>query len=152
MRAAARRSISARSSTRSGVRAQRRAVGIVGVGGEAEAERRVVALAASRVKLREPRGAAEQQHQHAGRQRIERAQMADLAESEDAAHGVDDVVRRPALRLVDDQGAVERRGLRFSWHGRCGYFATPATSRESGRRGFFVWRRSSSMRWPYSSE
>jgi hypothetical protein len=39
--------------------------------------------------------------------------MADLAESEDAAHGIDDVVRRPAPRLIDDQGAVERRGLSF---------------------------------------
>jgi hypothetical protein len=28
-------------------------------------------------------------------------------------------VRRFAARLVDDQGAVQRRGLRFSWHGSC---------------------------------
>ena len=65
------------------------------------------------IKLREPRGPAEQQHQHAGRERIECAEMADLAKSENAASGVHDVVRRSALRLVNDQGAVERRGLRF---------------------------------------
>ena len=58
---------------RSRVRAKRRAIGVVGVRGEAEAERGVVAFAASHVKLREARGAPEQQHQNARRQRIERA-------------------------------------------------------------------------------
>ncbi len=104
---------------RSRVRTERRAIGVVGVRGKAEAERGVVALAASHIKLREARGAPEQQHQNARRQRIERAEMADLPKPDDAAHGFDDVVRRPAARLVDDQGAVQRRGLRFSWHGSC---------------------------------
>jgi hypothetical protein len=29
-------------------------------------------------------------------------------------------VRRSAARFVDDQGAVQWRGLRFSMHGSCG--------------------------------
>ncbi len=101
----------------SGIRSKRRAVRIIGVGREAKPDRRGVAFAASRVKLREPRGAAQKQYEHAGRQGIERAEMADLAESKNAASGIHDVMRRSASRLVNDQGAVQRRGLRFSWHG-----------------------------------
>ncbi len=102
------------------IRAERRAVGVVGVRGKAEAEGGVVALAAPNIKLCEARGAPEQQHQNARRQRVERAEMADLPETDDAAHRIDHVVRRSAARLVDDQCAVERCGLRFSVHGLCG--------------------------------
>ena len=42
--------------------------------------------------------------------------MADLAESGKVADCVDDVVRGFALRLVDDERAVERSGLWFAGH------------------------------------
>ena len=99
------------------VRTERRAIGVVGVRGETEAERGVVAFAASHIKLRKARGAAEQQHQDAGRQRVQRAKMADLPEAHDAADGFHHIMRSPPARLVNDQSAVQRRGLRFSWHG-----------------------------------
>ena len=73
----------------------------------------LIALAAARVKLRESRGASEQQHQYAGCQRIERAEMADLAEAQHAAHRLDHVVRGSAARLVDHQRAVEGRRARI---------------------------------------
>ena len=90
------------------IRAERGAVGVVGIGGEAEPESRIVALAAAGIKLRETRGSAEEQYENAGRQRIERAEMADLAEAEQAAHGVDSIVRGSSARLVQHQRAVNR--------------------------------------------
>src|ERR1700730_4297080 len=123
--------------------------------------------------------------------------MADLPESEDATSGIDDVMRRPALRFVDDEGAVARRRFGFSWHVRVrtlpgarrkpvrAHGCAQARARPSGvktlrqiqrlsrrRRdpqelkliraparatadqdaGFLVCRKSSSIRWLYSSE
>ena len=43
--------------------------------------------------------------------------MADLAKSGEVADGVNDVVRRFAFRLVDDQSAVEGSGLWFAGQG-----------------------------------
>jgi len=43
--------------------------------------------------------------------------MADLAESGEVADGIDNVMRRLAWRLVDDERAVEGSGLWFAGHG-----------------------------------
>ena len=42
--------------------------------------------------------------------------MADLAETGEAADGIDNVVRGPALRLVNDESAVEGGGLWLAGH------------------------------------
>src|SRR6266849_3257252 len=42
--------------------------------------------------------------------------MPDLTKAREVTHGVDDIVRSLAFGLVDDQSAVERRGLRLFWH------------------------------------
>ena len=42
--------------------------------------------------------------------------MADLAETGEAADGIDNVVRGLALRLVNDESAVEGGGLWFAGH------------------------------------
>ena len=64
----------------------------------------------------EARRAPQREHQHARRQRVERAEVPDLAESHQSAHGFDYVVRRFALRLVDHENPVDRRGFGRSWH------------------------------------
>ena len=87
------------------------AIRVVGIGRETEPHGAGVALAAAGVKARETSGAAEREHQHAGRQRIERAEMADLAKSDQPAHGFDDVVRRLAARLIDHEDSVDGRRL-----------------------------------------
>jgi hypothetical protein len=56
-----------------------------GVGGEAEADHRVVRLVARAQELREPRRLADDEQQDAGRERIERAGMADPRFAQDAA-------------------------------------------------------------------
>src|SRR5581483_2692610 len=96
--------------------ADRRAVRIVAIGGEAEAEARGVALAAARIELHEARGAAKQKNENAGGKGIERAKMADLAETGEVAHRVHDVVGSLAFRLVNDQSAVEGSGLGLARH------------------------------------
>ena len=69
------------------------------------------------IKANQTRGFAEQEHQYTGRQRIKRAEMADLTETRQVPDGVHHVVRRAALRLVDDKRAVEGRScLWFPWH------------------------------------
>src|SRR5487761_252134 len=103
---------------RRAVRTLRLSVGIVSVGRVAKAHGAVVTLAASRIKPRETRGAAEKQDEDAGRQRIKRAQMADLAKANQAAHRLDDIVRRFAGWLVDDERAIDVRRLNISWHQR----------------------------------
>jgi hypothetical protein len=42
--------------------------------------------------------------------------MADLAETGEVADGIDNVVRGLALRLVNDESAVEGDGLWFAGH------------------------------------
>src|SRR6202040_2454775 len=90
--------------------------GVVSVGGEAETETGGVTFAAAGVELDESRGASEKKHQDASGQRIESAEMTDLAETGEVADGIDNVVRGLALRLVDDQSAVEGSGLWFAGH------------------------------------
>jgi hypothetical protein len=90
-----------------GIRALRLAVGVVGVGGKTETEAGVIALAAAIVELYETCGLSEEQNENAGGQRIECAEMADLAKAYEMTDGIHYVVRCFALRFVDDQGAVE---------------------------------------------
>jgi len=78
------------------------------------------------VKLREASGAVPRSSTRNARgQRIERAEVANLAEADDASHGFDDIVRRSASRLVDDQGAVQAsqvavfRGMGLGRTGSC---------------------------------
>ena len=57
--------------------------------------------------------------------------MADLAKSGEVANGVDNVVRSFALRLVDDESAVEGSGLWFAGHGWEGISdQCPSTNKE----------------------
>ena len=99
------------------VRTLRLAFGVVSVGGKAETEAGGIAFAAAGIKLDEASGAAEEQNEDTGGERIERTEMADLAESGEVADGVHNVVRSFALRLVDDEGAVEGSGLWFAGQG-----------------------------------
>src|ERR1700676_780985 len=96
--------------------ALRFSIGIVGVGGEAERESGGVALAPASVELHQPGGAPKQQYENSGGQRVERSQVADLPESREMAHRIDDVVGSLALGLVDHKGAVKGRWLRLAWH------------------------------------
>src|SRR5579885_2116620 len=99
-----------------GVRALRFAIRVVRVGGEAEAEAGGVALSPAGIEARQPGRAPEEQNQNACREGIKRAQMADLAETGKMPDGIDYVVRRLAPGLVDDQSAIEGRGLRLARH------------------------------------
>ena len=85
---------------------------VVGGGREAEPQRRTVRLLARGQEAREPRRAAEAQRQDARREGVERARVADAPRPERAARAVDDVVRRRAGGLVDDEDAVH--GSRYS--------------------------------------
>ena len=96
--------------------AGRIAIGVVRIRRESEAHRAGVSLSPPAVKAREPRRPPERQHQNAGRERIERAQMADLPKSDEPAHGLDHVVRGFPARLVDDKNSVNGRRFWGSWH------------------------------------
>jgi hypothetical protein len=92
---------------------ERFAIRVVGVGFESETHGAGVALAAARIKTREARGAAQGEHQDAGGERVESAEVTDAAKTDDAAHGFDDIVRGFAGRFVNDNDPVE--GGRFGW-------------------------------------
>jgi hypothetical protein len=94
------------------------AVGVVRVCGVTEAHGARIALPAAGIKARESRGPAEQQHQDARSQGVERAQVADLPESQQPANHFDCIVRGSAPGFLDDEGAVNRRRLGLAWHGR----------------------------------
>ena len=102
-----RRSSSSASSTTSALLADGLPGAIVGVGGPAEAHQALVDLVAARVELRQPRGASDHQRQHAGGDRVQRAQVPDLLGVGDAAHLAHHVVRGPALGLVDYDDSVQ---------------------------------------------
>src|SRR2546427_673450 len=102
--------------SRRSVRTLRFSIGIVRIRRKAKPKARLITLAASRIELHQPRGAAQQQHQNSGRQRIERAQMSDLPEARQMPHGIDNVVGRLTFRLVYDKRSVDRRRLWLSWH------------------------------------
>src|SRR5580700_4463943 len=103
---------------RVGVRAERRAVRVVGIGGKPEAEGALITLAAAGVKLSETRGPSEEQNQNAGSERVQRAQMADLPKAEDAADGFDHVMRGASARLIDDESPIVWRRTWFASHGK----------------------------------
>ena len=79
----------------------RRAIRVIGIGGIAEVNDALVNFIVASVELRQPRGAADDQRQHAGGRRVQRAQVPHLARVRDAAHLVDHIVRGPLRRLVD---------------------------------------------------
>lgn len=99
---------------RSGIGTECGAVGVIRIRGETEAERGFVTLAPAGIELCEARGASQEQHQDASGQWIERAEMADLAKSEQAADGVDDVMGGAAAGLIDHQRAIESNGTRVA--------------------------------------
>ena len=96
----------------------RSALGVVSIGGVAETESSGVALATAGVEADKARGFAKEKDEHAGGKRVECAEMADLAEPGKMADRVDDIVRRFALRLVDDERAIEGRRLWLAGHGK----------------------------------
>jgi hypothetical protein len=90
--------------------------GIIGVGGKPEAETRSVPFPSARVETDQARGLAEEQNQNAGGQRIECAEVPNLAKPGQMTYRIDDVVRRFPLRLIDDQCTVEGGRLWLAWH------------------------------------
>ncbi len=85
------------------------AIGIVSIGGEAEADHAFISFLRRDVKLRQPCEIADHQRKYTGGQRIERPEMADGALAENAAHAVDHVVGGPTSGLVDDDDAIHER-------------------------------------------
>ena len=84
-------------------RGGRRALGVEGVGGEAEADDACVAFFRGGEELRQARVPAEQQREHARRHGIERAEMADGALAGSAAHDVHHVMRGQPGGLIYNQ-------------------------------------------------
>jgi len=82
------------------------AVGVVGVGGEAEADHAFVGLLRRGVELGETGETAGDEGENAGGEWVEGAEMADGALLQNAAHAVDYVVGGPASGLVDDDDAI----------------------------------------------
>ncbi len=85
------------------------ALGVVGRRGGAQPDRRVVVLVRAH-DVREQLGRpTDPEHEHARRHGVERARVPDLARAGEPAPATDDVVARPAARLVDDDQTVGRR-------------------------------------------
>ena len=78
------------------------ALGVVGVGGEAEANHAFVSLLGMDVELRQAREVAEDNRQNSGGRGVEGSEMADRALPENSAHAIDHVVRSQAGRFIDD--------------------------------------------------
>jgi hypothetical protein len=72
--------------------AERLAQEVVRAGGEAQPHARAIQLLARREEPHQPRGLPQAHHEHAGRERVERAGVARLLDAEAAAHAFDDVV------------------------------------------------------------
>ena len=79
---------------------------VVGVRGEAKPDLALVDLRLAGNELSEARGFTEGYRQDAGCHRVERAEVAGPGCLEFLSNRVDDVVRRHAFRLVDDQNSV----------------------------------------------
>ena len=94
-----------------GIRAERLAIGVVGIGRESETDRAGISFSPAGIKAREARGASQGQDQHAGGERVERAEVTYSAEAHESPHGFDYVVRSLPGRLVDDENSVEWRRL-----------------------------------------
>ena len=91
-----------------GSRSHDLAVGVQRVGLLAEAPRRRVRLREVAEVAQEARRSSDAEDQQAGRHRVQRARVADLARSERTAHHVDDVVRGHAGGLVDQHQPLDR--------------------------------------------
>ena len=109
--------------------------GVVGRRRPAQPDAGDVFLLVDGQELREPRRPADHQRQHAGRQRIERAGVADPRDADRPPHPRHDVVRRGSGGFVDDQDAVHGRSA-VGWSaGRCCDRVAPASAGvASGRR------------------
>ena len=87
----------------------RRAGRVVGIGFQAQPDDRPVGLRSAAEERGEARGAADHERQHAGRERVQGADVADAPHAERPPRPGDDVVRGHPRRLVDDQHAVGGR-------------------------------------------
>ena len=67
--------------SRRGIHTLRFAIRVVRIGGKTEAKSGGVAFAPAGIKLHQAGGPAQKQHQHSGGERVERADVADLAET-----------------------------------------------------------------------
>ena len=84
------------------------ALGIVSIGYLPKSDRRAVGLALPSQVGRESRGGPDYQHQGAGRQRMERAQVPDALRTRDAAHPVHHIVARAVARFVHQYNAIHK--------------------------------------------
>jgi hypothetical protein len=80
---------------------------VIRVGGPAEAHETFVDLVAAGVKLGQPRGASDDQRQHARGDGVQRPQVPDFLCFRDAPDLVDDVVGGPALGFIDYDRSVQ---------------------------------------------
>lgn len=84
-------------------------VGVVGVGGEAEADNAFVGFFRGDVKLGKAGERSGDERKDAGGKGIEGAEMSDGTLLKNPAHAVDHVVRGPSGGLVDYDDAVHER-------------------------------------------
>lgn len=91
--------------------AHRLAVGVIRIGGEAEADHAFVGFLRGGVELRQARETSGDEREHAGGERIQRAEMADGALLQNMAHAVDHVVRGEPGGLIDDDDAIHGGGF-----------------------------------------
>src|SRR5208282_3483414 len=82
------------------------ALGVVGVGGEAEADYPFVRLLGMGVELRQASEVAENNRQDSRGGGVESAEMSHRALANNPPHAIDYVVRREAGRLVDDYDTI----------------------------------------------
>ncbi len=98
--------------------AQDRAVGVVGIGGDAQDDPGVIGPGRAQQQPGDLGGFAEAQRQQAGGQRIERAGVAALPRPQQPARGLQRLVRAQAGGLVQQQDAIEAT-VGNSGHGGC---------------------------------
>ena len=114
------------------------ALGVVGGRDGPEPDGRVVGLLGEHQVAEQPGGPVDAEHEHAGGHRVEGAGVADLAGAGQPAHPGDDVVRRHARGLVDDdETGVDHQGRSSSSgssSGSSGRTRRRATSASSSRR------------------
>ncbi len=82
------------------------AFGIVGVGGEAEADRAFVGFFRGRVELRQAGEVAGHERENAGGHGVQGTEVSDRAFAKNAAGAVDHIVRGASGGLVDDEDGV----------------------------------------------
>ncbi len=80
-------------------------LGIVGIGGDAQADVGKVLLDVADEELREARDRTDEQDEETRRERIERSRVADARDTERAAHTRHDIVGRRTRRFVNEERA-----------------------------------------------